>query len=684
MTTYDIIVSGSDSGDSWIYDETTQQVQALTVTNSRSNRIQNAAFTFTDANNVCSNWSLGDSVTIKINETTQFEGYLDKYAIQWDGVRNYKWWCVGKTTDVYRYFTSSNTDMGSGRLSGNTDYIASSLVHDYVPGYTFRFRPSSNDTSTNIYMNKFDLNGRSVGKCLEDLTDIDGFSFMASGSKVIYYQPSGHNYYFNHSDVLSLNEFSESTDNKVTSVRIVGGIGNTQTTVHNYAGDIYDTVDLDGYRSFWQWFRAEDDYLNSIELYINRCGADADGFWVGIYPANSVITYQKDVKYSCVPSTISGGLVTSSNCVLGRWGHASLGDWYDDWIYLSGTSTHPVELTIEISFPRSIISKIYSIHNDVSTTDGCFFKEQLKLKTSYGNKIFDSFEKTTNSDEDSVARILEANPYTEADAIIYVASSNKTCRVSLGEIMALTSYFISGVALYPSLDTAIENGRQYFSVPSGTVKNNWTGNLTFSNPVPLAKGQYYFLGLSPSGQWDTPVYRFGGSNDAFFSDKRKHTYEMANPGGFNIYVPLGKTPSSFRVSGVACKLHFGGLVTYNATGAISKEKDRYPYLLRNENITDISSAKYIGDKILDKFSDTKIVGSVCVIGNTNINLLSGVSGSLSSLGIENTEFDVVAYKHIIDKKTGTFVTELSLNEEFYDVATETSRILQNAKNQKYE
>ena len=92
---------------------------------------------------------IGDTVLVMIDDTQQFTGYISRTQqeiLMGKLVNTYQ--LIGKTYDLWRYNTGDST-----LFTGNTAYIASSLVATYVDGMT-----APVDTSLGIEItNEIDL-----------------------------------------------------------------------------------------------------------------------------------------------------------------------------------------------------------------------------------------------------------------------------------------------------------------------------------------------------------------------------------------------------------------------------------------------------------------------------------------------------------------------------------------------
>ena len=224
MTDIDIYISGT----SWHFDESSG-ISRLSIFNQLSPNISRAIFSIRDNNYNLSAIRPGYDVNIFIDGYGLFSGYIDSISPQYIGTKTYTFLCVSRTVDLYKIYTDKDAV-----YSGNTNEIASQIISDYIPQYSFNFIPSSSSNDTGVYITSFFTKGLSVGKCFENLTNLDGYFYTISGltSNIV----SGNVYYFDISGnigIITDENINPSTfqinesglGRKITAVRIYGGYG---------------------------------------------------------------------------------------------------------------------------------------------------------------------------------------------------------------------------------------------------------------------------------------------------------------------------------------------------------------------------------------------------------------------------------------------------------------------------
>lgn len=216
--------------------------------------------------NTPSTQTIGDTVTVKIDGTTQFNGYVSRKQQSIDkGKPVYTYQLIGKTYDLWRYVTDANA-----LYSGSTSYIASSLVSAYCPT-SISTAGIPHAGSGIVLTNDIDLTNKTVGDSLVELTKLDGYRFFLDNDDVVqYYKPETRSYDFTitEDDIISMNPVEEADEDIVNDVLIVGG--SDYSTKTNVSSDHPTSKLFPSGVLVAQRFTAEDPRLSAVKLYLGR------------------------------------------------------------------------------------------------------------------------------------------------------------------------------------------------------------------------------------------------------------------------------------------------------------------------------------------------------------------------------------------------------------------------------
>lgn len=668
--TYLIEISGTHQ---YKHDDASQCIRDISISKSGRNKVPNAVVTIADIRGIAGNHKIGDRIDITINGSKEFEGYVHSLDLEWLGKKTFTFSCVGKTYDLYRYYTSS-----LGVYSGMTNIVAQDLIGDYITtpspdSYSFKFSPSAGTSAkpnTGYFIDEFKTNGRSVGKCLEDLCDMDGYSFECSGSYVTYYQPSGIEWCFDDNDILdkTIQGFGYSGDEVKNNIRIVGGKGYNGNMTQNGTtiGTSNNYYTAYGLNSIYQAFQANDDYLYGISFYPSKFDYTmVSGLSISIYDA---------FFDQLSGSTITSGSVTNgfgrtlvgNNFATGYFGGGG-GDSGVDFYVSSNNSAW-----VEVEFPtethiNEILSPVMNWYGNGTEGNVESRKVSVEVSISGGSykhgKMFQSNLGNYSNNASEYAPIYAKVPINDLIKKIkfkVINSGSTNLVTSLIGMMGLGTKF-KNTTSYPNYSQLISN--QHKTFPSGGISGtSWMKVLSFDGLVPLTKEGYYIIEMQAMNHAD--YINSGSDSPVRFAplDRNLPTSELWKESVRNAGV-LNITPQSGMM---AMKYYWGGDILYSTTGSTkpsqtTKHNDLSPYIYKNTNITSYSGARLIANRILSKYSTPKRFGSFTIDGRVGLKLSSKVSGSIEAIDVENETFEITSIKHTINAKEKRMKTQLSLN-----------------------
>jgi hypothetical protein len=262
-----ILVTFNADSDPVTYDENSN-IQSLEISNSDQDYYQIGSISFFDPDTL---FEIGDTIQIYITDSegrasTQFDGYVSSVQKSISGKRIYTYILVGRTYDLWRYVTGSDTTFSNV----TTSYIASSLVKDYC---LEAVNADNIDTSLgSSIVEELDFSNTTVGDALISLTDLDGYKFYVdvNGTLKYYYpSPESTTITINEDDMVETTPIEQSDDDIVNDVLVIGGTGySAKTSVTNNTPMSSET-----FRSgiaIAQSFLAEGNILQGIRLYLDR------------------------------------------------------------------------------------------------------------------------------------------------------------------------------------------------------------------------------------------------------------------------------------------------------------------------------------------------------------------------------------------------------------------------------
>jgi len=214
--------------------------------------------------NTPSSQNIGDSVMVFIDNCLEFDGYVSNRQRSLKGVIEDKYQLVGRTYDLWRYHTNSDTSYSNK----TTAYIASSLVGTFCIGVS----GTNIDTTTGVDVtDTIDFNNEIIGDALTRISKMDGFIFYVDNDGQLVYESRGDAIYMlnvQESDIIEMQPIEESDEDLVNDVLIIGGSNYSYRTftTHNKSSQCIAGGDM----LYAQKFRAEDSTLSAVKMYLGR------------------------------------------------------------------------------------------------------------------------------------------------------------------------------------------------------------------------------------------------------------------------------------------------------------------------------------------------------------------------------------------------------------------------------
>lgn len=243
-------------------------VSLLEISNSDDSYYQTGVITVFDTPSGLQN--IGDSVMVKINDLLQFRGSISVRNQHIDQGKKYQTYqLIGKTYDLWRYNTGTTITF----TNQTTAYIASSLVGTYCSNLSGNTNPEDGTTITD----DISFNYETIGDALARLTKIDGYKFYIDNSNQLQYYdplvPQSARFTVTEADLISINPVEEDDADIVNDILVLGtsdySVKTTSSDADPYKAPVSSHAVPDGMR-IAQKFKANDDRLSSVKLYLNR------------------------------------------------------------------------------------------------------------------------------------------------------------------------------------------------------------------------------------------------------------------------------------------------------------------------------------------------------------------------------------------------------------------------------
>jgi len=635
MVTYNISISGLSSSVQLAEDDLTKV--KLTSSVDKKPYIQ---FSFPDKDGTFeNNVAFGDDVYLSINGKNVFYGYLENFTVDWRGRKLYNCVAIGRKKDLYRYFTDYGTV-----YSGNTNDIASSLINDYIPtsfGYTFSFQPSSAISDTGIYIDAFYPNGRTVGDCLDDLIVMDGFHWDIDNTTIKYFQPSGISKTFTYSSTSfpHPNNLGKDINNRITYVRVIGDIG----YVNQYSGYTSHSYSLLQSQTAYNIIAKKDfQYIDRVKVY-GKVNSGSKTLNVYIYPVYKNIAPDATKIYDSSYSWVSTGSCTDQSF-----------SSYDEVELVNNNGSPYIQFTFDEEKPIQSIFAYVALEDSVSGT--------IDSTTNYYCyfEYFDSDDSVWRLGDSQIVKSIRQlsfhSPVVTSSLRLHVTNTNSSNRdIRFYEIgmfspgFNTTRSFVIGEPI-ASTSTIISN-----------TSAEWTDWIKFSSPVDISN-------------YNEVAIAFGGNGITTYYDLHPSYTDSALKYGMT---PVANSSWTFQLSKSDIKysaflVGWGDKILYEASGSISRESEKIPKLIVNNNIKELNTAIAVANGILNNTS-LSFNGKIIFRGDENIDLYHMISGSIEPLGIDD-EFKVASYQHIIDSKN-KFKTVVTVNVPEYDITSRVEKLI---------
>ena len=246
-------------------------VANIQITNSDQSYYQNANLTlFGLSDTQEDSLRINSKVHIKINEQTEFDGYVSRIQKSIAGKRVFDLQCVGRTYDLWRFKTSSDTAY-SNKYTG---YIVSSLVATYCSGDGLYIQPPDVSPDTGVAIKYVEFSDMKVGDCIARMAQMDGYAFYVdSDGQLQYYEPTEESQFtVGESDIIDMTPIDESDDSLKNDILILGSteyeVSSAKTGLTGYI-PISTSTKYVAQRVYMPDYLHKD-ILSSIKVYTNR------------------------------------------------------------------------------------------------------------------------------------------------------------------------------------------------------------------------------------------------------------------------------------------------------------------------------------------------------------------------------------------------------------------------------
>lgn len=633
MTTFDIIISGGY----WAFDETSPDVSEIVVENSFSSMYPIASFVIANREHGLENIVPGDSVFIKINNRTVFDGYVDKIIYDWRGVQVYKFIAIGRTVDLYKVWTDED-----GEYSGYTNEIAADLLADYLPEYAFIFRPSANVSSTGIYLESFRTKGRTVGKCLEDLARIDGYYYILSGSitnptsgSLYWLQPSGTVASLTDSDIVGRRIKRIGNQKRINAIRVIGGYGVKSET------QSWGTSSSPNPTRTFQVFERQGDGIRRMQLKLENWGTFSASGTISIVP----------VLYNIGPDMV----IESSNLNNPAYVNDQNVSSYAD-VYLSATHNAWVTLAFKDDNDEYFSRYVHKIVIKWAAN----YSHYLGPVTVNDTSVVHQKEFVDGTDYYHVRTINIGLPVSSLRIDWFAGSNDTTLKVY--EIWVFTHGF---------------NPSRHLSYDSNYLFGDYQRDVTVPAGVTRTVTLDWNINLSRFNYWGILFERGGGNLGVHLHDDPINLNGVVFPEAYDVDGTLGPLNSGTEFD---CGIEWLGQITFVSSQADSVQY-KFPYEYYNENITSYKEAQQVAKTFLENYNND-FSGSITILGNPDYAIGKYVTLNVQSLNLHGDYLIRTVRHQIIPRKY--YRTMLGLGHEGWSLEYIVSKIKSDLKSSKLE
>ena len=619
-----------------------------------------------------SSQSIGDDVSIYINNLPQFNGYVVRRESNIDRgrlVEDYQ--LIGRNFDLWRYGTDADAV-----YSGMTAFIVSSLIHDYATGIS-----SGGITSTDgiELSEEIDLSYKSVGDAIIELTKLDGYRFyVSSNGDVMYYYPSAsYSFSIEESDILEMSAIEESDEDIVNVVLVDGGSGYMSglSKLTDTANKRYKLP----YGYIAQKFKASSNKLSSINIYVESNGTPGTlevQVWSGSsYPSSQIGSTLNlyDTNYSNTSWT--GYVDFPDDIILNKGG--------DYWLVLSADYSEDNKYT-------------YIAKNENGDDDS---PPRFYSKSGYWNSVdITNFRWSYMDDAIGEAWFLDASNTTPGSFRIEVSG------------MSMNYLFSGGndSVIYTNCDCLFNLTIEYLDLASGGSGNEpklqvylSSDNGASYNKITEYDGDRFQRSLlKPTYDlydYCNPSYSFGtrviGSGTATYSDivgwvdnyyVRRHGVNTATGDYWKIHVDntnlnngliYSSRSGTSWISGnnitptgsIGCKFGWNkALLRVKASNQTSINNfGRYYKIVNDTSLLTLEATQAKADYEVSGSEAISKNGTFVIKGKTDMSVDYRFSSNLSNFGVDEL-WEVVSYTQRIDRESG-FTTTIDYNKHSWDL-----------------
>jgi len=257
-------------------------VASIMITNSDQSYYQTADLQLYDMlSTSVDTLDINNTLKVYINNTIEFDGYVNRIQTSIDGTKIHNIQAIGKTYNLWRFVTSSNVSYTNKYSS----YIVSSLVHDYCSGNGFYVAPPDIGSTSGSFVDKVEFPNMEIGSCIGRMARLDGYTFyIGSDNKLNYYEPEVTTQFtVVESDIIEMSPYELSDDSMKNDVFVVGSVQYEKYSEATESPDGYFYISgtkvggSDG-KYISQKITVPDDlhadWLSSIKLYVDRSVGD--------------------------------------------------------------------------------------------------------------------------------------------------------------------------------------------------------------------------------------------------------------------------------------------------------------------------------------------------------------------------------------------------------------------------
>ena len=598
--------------------------------------------------NVPSTQTIGDTCRVWINDHLQFDGYVSRRQQTIDaGVKFWDYQLIGKTYDLWRYHTNSDTS-----YSGATSYIASSLVADFCTGMDADIKIGASDWSGTNLTEKIEFDNEIIGDALVRLIDMDGYRFYVDwDDNLQYYKPSQRTYDFTvtEANILEMTPIEDADEDIVNDVLVVGGTATYTDTTKQLSNNhpIYLTPGV----FLAQRFKAENTRLTSIKLYLSRSLLDDKPvsmpfeIWSGNNCPSSMIEWSDDISWNAgnlpyAPSWSSWTGYTSPKLTL------TSGSYY--WMIFESPQIYESSSKFYFTGQSSGPNTWDSLTAKWSITDA----DGANYRPATGDNIYLRLGDWGGNVTSIAKKYLDSRLWDSDTGYLYSA-----CRLKY----AIKNYAGSDETMLFRYRT---NAGQIGSIANPTPGQDLTGDKKINTGFAEVSSNFYLQAIATTiettnvygGLDNIRLYKVGPVNTywalyyqsgtSYTDGMMRVSYDGKNHWYNNLssnHVPSGSLAFQLAWSDTTTSI---SAVASNQTSIDTY--GRHFKKITDSNITSETLAKVRATYEVSSLSVPK-KGSITIEGREDMSVNYKFSSSLVNFGISDC-WDVVSYTQTIDKR----------------------------------